>query len=209
MSETPARTRERVLAAIRTSAAPLSIEELAESLDIHANTVRFHATGLEEEGLVAVGRQPTGGRGRPRIVYAPTDLGVRSGKRNYQFLATLLLEHLVATSDQPEIAARAAGRAWGAELAAGQTGSGRDLSRVVVDILAELHFEPVPEPRSRPRQVWLNNCPFREAVDAHQQVVCSLHAGMLDGLTAHRAQGVELVPSQGQEACLVRLSSAQ
>ncbi|MDO5499920.1 MAG: helix-turn-helix domain-containing protein, partial [Propionibacteriaceae bacterium] len=112
-------TRRRVLATIRAAAAPVSVEDLAHELNLHPNTVRFHARALELDGLVAQDRVRTGGKGRPRAVFSPTVLGARSGARNFELLSTVLLEHVVTQSPDPVAAATAAGRSWAAALDSG------------------------------------------------------------------------------------------
>jgi len=199
-------TRARVLAAIRGASVPVTIEELAAGLDVHPNTIRFHTSALEDSGLVIQGRQATGGKGRPRKVYRASAQGARSGKRNYELLSKVLLEHLAAAQD-PAGAARAAGQAWGAASADARGTRGRASStQMVVDFLDTMDFEPEHDRRLTPAQVRLRNCPFRELVDTHQDLVCNLHAGLLDGLVDGRSDGVELIPFHSETACLVRLS---
>lgn len=105
--------RGRVLSAIRATGAPVSIESLAAELDLHPNTVRFHTSALEEAGLIEQGREQTGNKGRPRAVFVPTTEGARTGARNYQLLAAVLVDHLAQMSPEPLPLARSAGRSWG------------------------------------------------------------------------------------------------
>ena len=91
----------RVLSAIRATGAPVSIESLAAELDLHPNTVRFHTSALEEAGLIEQGREQTGNKGRPRAVFVPTTEGARTGARNYQLLAAVLVDHLAQMSTEP------------------------------------------------------------------------------------------------------------
>ncbi|KAB7744202.1 helix-turn-helix domain-containing protein [Nostocoides sp. F2B08] len=198
-------TRARVLAAVRSAPEPVTIEDLAADLDIHPNTVRFHAGALEGEGLVSQGRQPTGGKGRPRTLIYPTERGARSGRRNYELLSTVLLAQLAAASERPADVARAAGKSWGTSLAARPNHDGRSAAQVLDDFLADMSFEPDRETRQKPGQILLRNCPFRELVDTHQELVCSLHSGLLEGLVSDRPETVELIPFHSTTSCLVRL----
>lgn len=104
--------RGRVLSAIRAADTPASIESLAAELDLHPNTVRFHTSALEEAGLIEQGREQTGNKGRPRAVFVPTSEGARSGARNYQLLAAVLVDQLAQASPEPLAMARSAGRSW-------------------------------------------------------------------------------------------------
>lgn len=207
-------SRERLLTAIRTAAIPPTVDELAALLDLHRNSVRIHAQALQEAGLIDQGTRATGGRGRPLVVYRPTRRGARAGGRNYELLAEVLVDHLAATEADPEAAARTAGRAWGGRLAKRRRG---EATRVPA-VLEELGFEPDGDKST----IELRNCPFRELVDSHQGLVCSLHAGMLEGLVAdgaatdqtvtgsggERVESVTLVPFTSPTSCTVRLRGA-
>lgn len=173
-------TRRQVLATFRGAGSALSVDDVARALALHRNTVRFHARALVESGLLTQDTERTGGKGRPRAVYRPTVLGARSGERNFELLSTILIEHVAATAPEPTAAATAAGRAWGAQLSAAARPQPAD--ERVFDFLADLGFEPVrPDPPDTSR-LHLHNCPFRELVDAHQDIVCAVHRGLLEGL---------------------------
>lgn len=199
-------TRERVLTAIRTAHAAPSIATLAAELGLHPNTVRFHLRSLHEEGLVVEERQPTGGRGRPRVAYRTTARGARSGERNYRLLADILVSDLAANSPHPTAAAHTTGRHWGRRLADGYEDYDATLPRFAHEVLAEMGFEPEAQPADEPEQLLLHNCPFRELVDSHQQLVCALHGGMVEALLAGPAHdGPALVPFATPSTCAVRL----
>lgn len=204
----PAETRRRVLAALRTAQVPMTIEQLSAQLVVHPNTVRFHTATLEDDGLIAAGKQPTGGKGRPRTVFSTTPAGARAGSRNFELVSTVLLAQLGATAQDPMTAAREAGRAWGAARASRARGL-RSSTRALLDVLEDVGFEPKPVPSRRPTEIRLLNCPFRELVDDHQDLVCNLHAGLIDGLTAEHPGGadVELIPTPTETSCVVRLLS--
>jgi len=174
--------RGRVLSAVRAAGAPVSIEDLAADLNLHANTVRFHTSALEEAGLIEQGREQTGAKGRPKAVFVPTRAGSRSGARNYQLLAAVLVDHLAQVSTDPLDAAHAAGKAWGEALAVGYPLDGDPASADVAGLLEEMGFEPQVTPACNPIRIELHNCPFRELVDDHQQLVCTIHQGLLDGM---------------------------
>jgi predicted ArsR family transcriptional regulator len=204
----------RVLATIRGAGEPVTVLTMAKALDVHPNTVRFHVEALEAKGLVEKGRQPTGGKGRPRLTYAPTEAGSREGERNFKLLADVLIEHLITSAGDPDAAARAAGREWGSRLA-GTRRAGRSApQRVAAEVLAEMGFEPdLPGGRTNASGLasfLLRNCPFREAVDRHQEVVCAVHQGLLEGIVGAgpRSVPVQLLPFAERGACAVRFGTA-
>ncbi|MFN8107110.1 MAG: helix-turn-helix domain-containing protein [Nocardioidaceae bacterium] len=208
--------RGRVLSAIRAADTPASIESLAAELDLHPNTVRFHTSALEEAGLIEQGREQTGNKGRPRAVFVPTSEGARSGARNYQLLAAVLVDQLAQASPEPLAMARSAGRSWGEALASSSTPNRRRRSPAgeVVALLDEMGFEPEARPQRLPQRIELHNCPFRELVDEHQPVVCAIHQGLLDGIWGadqinpdHEQQaGLRLQPFAAPGVCAIHLA---
>lgn len=206
-------SRGRVLASVRAARGPARVADLATRLQLHPNTVRFHLDVLESKGLVERASEPTGGKGRPRSVYRATVEGERSGgDRNYQLLSEVLVELVAASCASPASAARDAGRAWGRRIR--DTGRLAEPSRrrsqaaTLVEALDELGFDPEPEPRRRPARIWLHNCPFREAVDRQQEIVCALHLGLIQGLmrSVERADEVELKPFVQPALCVAHLT---
>ncbi|MCA0438222.1 MAG: helix-turn-helix domain-containing protein [Actinobacteria bacterium] len=177
-------TRGRVLTSLRAAGGPASVDDLAEELGVHRNTVRFHLEALVSTGLVEEGRQASGGKGRPKAVYQPTDHGARTGRRNYQLMASALTDYLARTSAEPQRDALEAGRGWGRRIA--QTAKGRQRRRTslsaTVEMFDAMGFEPQLDGQRRPTQIRLHNCPFREVVDEHQDLVCAIHAGLLEGM---------------------------
>ena len=190
-------TQERVLAAIRTAAAPVTADEVADELALHHNSVRSHAAALQNAGLIAQSTRPSGSRGRPSVTYQVTSRGAWTGERDYQSLAAALLSHLRATTAEPITAAREVGHSWGRQLA----GDHANATDLITSTLDQLGFEPHRHEDS----IELRNCPFRELVDTQGRVVCELHAGLLDGLTEESTTGAELLPFNSPSTCAVRL----
>ncbi|MEZ5159367.1 MAG: helix-turn-helix domain-containing protein [Marmoricola sp.] len=122
--------------------APVSIESLAAELDLHPNTVRFHTSALEDAGLIEQGREQTGNKGRPRAVFVPTTEGARTGARNYQLLAAVLVDHLAQMSPEPLPLARSAGRSREALHLRADPSSSISLQVRWTALLEEMGFEP-------------------------------------------------------------------
>jgi predicted ArsR family transcriptional regulator len=81
---------------------PTRINDIAERLGLHANTVREHLDALADHGLVECTNEPARGRGRPAKVYRPMPAAdpTLSG-RDYAGLATALAGHIPRTSSDP------------------------------------------------------------------------------------------------------------
>ena len=94
----------------------LAAAAVAECLDLHPNTIRWHLGVLERAGI-ADSRPAAGGKpGRPRMLYhLRPGAGASTGTDEHRLLATALTGALAKTPDGAE-RAREAGRAWGSYL---------------------------------------------------------------------------------------------
>jgi predicted ArsR family transcriptional regulator len=178
-------SRERVLAALRTAGAPVGRAEVARSTGLHPNTVRFHLDGLVTAGLAERRGEQRHGPGRPRTLYAPSAADTSTGRRSYRLLASILTAYLAENNRRPGTAAEGAGQAWGQLLMqqsppSRRVGS-RAATRILIDTLAELGFEPELGPGDV-GQILLHHCPFREAALEQPDVVCAVHLGLMRGV---------------------------
>jgi len=180
--------RELIVAILRASAVPMSIVSIADELGVHPNTVRFPLDALIGAGRVERLLGDSSGPGRPPIVYQISRAMNRNGPSNYRLLATMLTSHLAASSRNPVETATELGRTWAPSLVdalrhRGKPTKTQALTRVV-DVLADLGFEPEPHKGARTRQIRLRHCPFLDLVDQHADVICSLHLGLMQGAFA-------------------------
>jgi predicted ArsR family transcriptional regulator len=181
-------TRYRLYRYLRLSGRPVSIRELAVRLSLHPNTLRPHLRRLEEAGLVAAEAHRGATPGRPQTLYSVLDREERAG-RDYRLLADIV-SGLLSGSRQRE-RARELARAWGGYLvgrSAPKPGArrrgGPDLA-VLQEALDEAGFDPRFRKRSRTTvELTLRDCPFRELLDEHRELVCAVHEGLLEGMLA-------------------------
>jgi len=176
--------RQQVLATLRGAAQPLSVNDLAEQLEIHPNTVRFHLDGLVAAGRVELLHGAVVGPGRPASLYVASREMDRNGRTNYQLLARIMTSRLAATERAPAKVAADLGRTWGPTLigdaprpAASRTAT---LARLT-ELLDDLGFEPESINAARATQIRLRHCPFLDLVDEHADIVCALHLGLMQG----------------------------
>jgi predicted ArsR family transcriptional regulator len=200
--------RDEVLAALRDSPEPLGIAEIADLLQVHPNTVRFHLDALTDAGRAErVHTRPTG-PGRPPLAYRARPGMDPAGPRNYRLLAAVLAADL-ATGPDPAAAAAAAGRAWGSRLVDGPA-AGADGVATLVGLLDDLGFAPQwPAPGGHDDRIGLRHCPFLELVRTDADVVCPLHLGLMQGaMTALDTPVVveRLEPFAGSDLCLAHLA---
>lgn len=197
--------RRRVLEAIADSAdaapaegpAGVLLSEIVGVIGGHPNTARHHLRRLVADGLVASGRDEPHGRGRPGLRFRITPAGrdaLRSGPGaaagHFLALAGAFAERLSEGSD-PRGQSRAVGRSWGESIVSADTAalarrpagqSPSDAVDQVADLLGRLGF--APEPRPRPGSLALTQCPLLDAARRHPDVVCEVHAGLVEAILA-------------------------
>jgi predicted ArsR family transcriptional regulator len=202
--------RSAVLRRLREVSEPLSAADLAAQIDLHVNTARFHLDRLVADGLAERMPESRDVPGRPRILYQAQ--GQPPGPRSYGLLAEMLTG-LVASRSDAGPAAMEAGRAWGRHLVERSAPSERveadeavaRLSRV----LESTGFQPeTRKVGKRAIEIELLHCPFREVAERHQDVVCAIHLGLMQGaLTELRAplRAESLKPFVTPTVCVARL----
>ena len=188
-------SRFRILEELR-GQGPLDSRELGRLVGLHPNTVRSHADQLVEAGLVRTVTASASGRGRPRVLYEAMADSAPPAQGGYRLLAQILASYLAST-DQPQKGAEGAGRAWGRYLT--ETAqpfaeiSASEATEKIVVLFTELGFMPEAVEEANETKVLLHRCPFREVAESNQEVVCSVHLGMLRGALAEMGAPMEAV----------------
>lgn len=208
-------SRARVLDVLRAAGEPVGVQDVADQVGLHPNTARFHLDGLVDTGLAERRTEERSQPGRPRTVYVATAADVPAGQRSYRLLAEMLTSLVADTLPEPGKAAETAGEAWGRYLAERPAPSQRvdaeEGVRRLSTVLADAGFAPdAVEDVDRP-VIPLRHCPFREVAEQHQDVVCSLHLGLMRGvLDEVRAplKADRLEPFVEPSLCLAHLAPA-
>lgn len=200
-----------VLEALQAAPQGLTLAQLSGSMSLHPNTVREHLDALTATALVRRSKAAPDGRGRPAWVYVAAPPTAGSPAQEYAGLATTLAAALHQHSPRPAHDARAAGRQWGLELAAGvPTPPGTPAvrpRRALLEMLDRLQFAPSSKAWGGP--VRLTRCPLLDAAGRYPDVVCSVHQGLVEGALAHwgdATTSVRLEPFAEPGACLLHLT---
>jgi predicted ArsR family transcriptional regulator len=182
-------SRLRVLTLLQDAGRPLGVAEVADATGLHANTARFHLDGLADTGLVDRTTESREQPGRPRALYNARPGSARGGQRSYRLLAEILTDYLASRAARPAKEALEAGLRWGRNLAKAPVGSRRrraadaaSATRQLVAMLDDVGFMPEARIVQHERQILLRHCPFREAAIEHQDVVCAVHLGLMQGM---------------------------
>jgi predicted ArsR family transcriptional regulator len=204
-------TRYAIYLELARAARPLGTAEIAETLGLHANTVRPHLDRMREAGLVDVTTDGRGEVGRPQHRFS---LAVDSPSLGLEppttpVLAGMVLqmaERLQASADD----AFAVGHAEGAARAAGYVNSPSALEALVGD-LDRLGFDPVVAEGDDPDTavVAFANCPFAHYAQRHPELVCGLHHGLVAGFvdTMGDAEVAEFCSLVHRTPCQVELAA--
>ncbi len=168
-------TRRRVWEAVRASPGPVGVAELADSLEVHPNTVRLHLARLVEAGLVSEDVEAERHPGRPGYRYRAIGTDPVTEAAAYRRLATLLAQAVRA-----RVSAREAGRAAGAADAARLAGT--DPLTAIIGALTAQGFAPeVEEATGEQIELVLRACPFADAAAEDPATICQLHLGLAEG----------------------------
>lgn len=209
----PAR-RDVILVLLRASAEPRSIASVADELGVHPNTVRFHIDALARAGRVEQVLGDSAGRGRPPLLFRASRRMDPTGPTNYRLLAGILTGYVAGHPDAAAVAAQLGRSTSPALMSSSAPHRVPSKTRAVTDLvelLAELGFEPEPADGPRTREIRLRHCPFQDLAEQHGEVICSVHMGLMQGaLTAMRAPVTvdRLDPFVEPDLCVAHLAPA-
>jgi predicted ArsR family transcriptional regulator len=167
-------TRRRILLDFYVHRREWTVDEVARAVGIHRTVAHDHLERLTALGYLATG-QRRGKFGKPAKLYrlAGQHIEFSYPPRRFARLAGLLGQALQGRGVEGVRAARQMGREYGASLITNPATSRqkvlRQLARLGADYVATN------------QQVLARNCIFREACALAQDVVCELHAGLLEG----------------------------
>ncbi|MGA9275854.1 helix-turn-helix transcriptional regulator [Ilumatobacter sp.] len=191
-------TRYAIYLELARSPRPLATADIAESLDLHANTVRPHLERMRDAGLLAVEVGGRGDVGRPQhrysIAHDAPSLGLEPP--SIPVLARMVLAIARRLGASPADA-ESVGFDEGHRRARPYASAPSTLEALVSD-LDRLGFDPiVTDPDKVPpgpdggsfaddgaAVVAFANCPFSDLAQEHPELVCGLHRGLVAGFVA-------------------------
>jgi predicted ArsR family transcriptional regulator len=200
-------TRRGILLSFYDDPSARTVDEVATAAGVHRTVAFGHLERLAAQGFLEIS-QRRGVPGKPANLYAlgAGPLELHHPARQFAILAGLLaggLEHFGAAGSQ---VAREAGRKHAAILCSAAPGGGAADIEQALRPLAVLGGSYAVEGD----RVLARNCIFREACASAPQVVCQLHAGMIEGAleAAGRPGRVEPIGATDAAPCVYRLGGA-
>lgn len=172
-------TRRTILFSFYDHPGERTIDEVAAVAGVHRTVAFQHLERLVAFGYLTTGRRP-GSRGKPAKLYrlARGPIELTHPTRLYRQLAGLLARALEKLGSAGRAASLEAGRDFG-----GLIGSGRRATNPG-EALAPLAALGGDYVFGADGVLVAVNCIFREACEQAPQVVCGLHAGLLEGVLA-------------------------
>ena len=204
-------TRYAIYLELARSPKPLATADIADSLDLHPNTVRPHLERMREVGLLEVSAEVRTAVGRPQNLYALSDGAPSLGLEppTFPMLARMLVRLAEAAGATAEDAADV-GREQG-QLDAVPYANAASCLEALVERLDGLGFDPAVDgsDEGETAVIAFAHCPFRELAEAHPDLVCSLHRGMVEGFVEAMgdAEVEEFHPLVHRQPCQVSVAS--
>lgn len=174
-------TRYAIYLELARAASPRSTAEIADTLELHPNTVRPHLERMREVGLLAVHADNRGSVGRPqnRYALAPDAPSLGLEPPAFPALARMLAGLAGAAGVSAERTA-AAGAEEGRALAAARRPRASCVD-AVTSMLSDLGFDPAVVGDDGLATIAFTHCPYADLAAAHPDVVCHLHRGLIEG----------------------------
>ena len=189
----------RTFAGRRASA--LTVDEVAAEHGLHRSVAFAHLERLADASLLVRGTRG-GYRGRPARTYTFAGRAAETShpRRGYRLLSEILAAGLAGAGEQAQTLVRERGGAHGRELAAG-----RSTAQEAVEALGALGGEY----QLADMELVSRNCIFREACDTSFEVVCGVHAGIIEGALEAAGACLKVTPIGPDDSggCAFRLEA--
>lgn len=171
----------------------VTVQEIADAFEIHANVARLHLTKLEDVNMLVSETKKTGKGGRPSRFYCLSDevISIQFPYRDYQKLSEIAIDALLDLGEIAEEALKQTGRKFGYESAKTYM---QTLSLNMAELTSEEKLEHIknvalyqglnPEmhyhPDTNEVDFRIYNCTFKELVKG-RYALCKMHHSLING----------------------------
>ena len=182
----------------------ITINELAEAVEINPISVRHHLTNLQMEGLISAD-EVRHGVGRPRLVYSLTQDGMERFPTKYLRLTTRLLAQMKET--MPAAMVSQLFNQIAEDLASEYSSQIQGLSmeerlEFVKELLAQEGFTVEWEKKDGEYQIHEISCPYYQIGIAHPEV-CTVDQTLISKMLALPANKVQCILDGGAHCTYV------
>lgn len=199
--------RQRVLNLLRSAPGPVDVQHVADALQIHVTTARFHLSTLEGQGFVRrSGGVRNRGAGRPRLTYeiAP--------RLDYAEIVSLFAAHLGGTVEEREERALRIGADLAHRVHLARPRAETSVGDLVMLTLDELGFQVRSVLTSFGEMtVKICTCPLAEVAASAPEVVRGMQQGLIQEVIDLNADAigaryqVSVVPDARGGSCEIGL----
>ncbi|KUI00847.1 helix-turn-helix domain-containing protein [Mycobacterium sp. IS-3022] len=199
--------RQRVLNLLRSATGPVDVQHVADALQIHVTTARFHLSTLEGQGFVRrSGGVRNRGAGRPRLTYeiAP--------RLDYAEIVSLFAAHLGGTVEEREERALRIGADLAHRVHLARPRAETSVGDLVMLTLDELGFQVRSVLTSFGEMtVKICTCPLAEVAASAPEVVRGMQQGLIQEVIDLNADAigaryqVSVVPDARGGSCEIGL----
>lgn len=182
----------------------ITINELAEAVEINPISVRHHLTNLQMEGLIEAD-EVRHGVGRPRLVYSLTQDGMERFPTKYLRLTTRLLTQMKETMPAPVVSqlftrvAEDLAKEYSSQI---QGLSMEERLEFVKELLAQEGFTVEWEKKGSEYQIHEISCPYYQLGVAHPEV-CTVDQALISKMLALPANKVQCILDGGAHCTYV------
>jgi predicted ArsR family transcriptional regulator len=182
----------------------ITINELAEAVEINPISVRHHLTNLQMEGLIEA-EEVRHGVGRPRLVYSLTQEGMERFPTKYLRLTTRLLAQMKETMPAPVVSqlfnqvAEDLANEYASQI---QGLSMEERLEFVKEMLAREGFTVEWEKKGDAYQIHEISCPYYQIGIAHPEV-CTVDQTLISRMLALPANKVQCILDGGAHCTYV------
>ncbi|WP_042345982.1 helix-turn-helix transcriptional regulator [Bacillus massiliigorillae] len=196
----------------------VTVQEIADTFNIHPNVARLHLSKLEDINMLTSETKKTGKGGRPSRLYRLSDevIQLHFPYRDYQLLSKIAIETMMMLGEPGKEALYTTGKTFGKELVESQTAlnfnnglplSFEDKMTILKNSASLAGLYPEFHVSDDQSKIFFQiyNCPFKEVANSQTQAVCSMHNAFLKGMFSALFDDVQLVEKDnmitGCETC--------
>jgi predicted ArsR family transcriptional regulator len=182
----------------------ITINDIAEAVEINPISVRHHLSNLEKEGLI-MAEEERHGVGRPRLVYSLTEDGMERFPTKYLRLTTRLLTQMKESMPAPVVAKLF--NQIAEDLANEYSSQIKDMNMeerldFVKTMLAQEGFTVEWEKKGAQYQIHEISCPYYQIGIAHPEV-CTVDQTLISKMLALPASKVQCILDGGAHCTYV------